>query len=103
MALNHWAHQLRGHIIRINCDNMAVIQIINVCRTNDPILGMCIRNLLWTAVQNNIHVLARHISGHHTVVADALSRLIQDPTGNALMVTASGVNLQWLERESLFS
>ena len=79
---------------------MAVVQIINALKMNDLFLGMCIRNLLWIAARTKIYVVARHIPGHHNVVADA-SRLIQDLTGNAQIVTTSGVNLQWLERESL--
>ena len=56
VALRHWGNKLQGCRVCINSDNMAVVQIVNSYRTNDPFWGMCIRNILWVAARYNLHI-----------------------------------------------
>ena len=101
VALRHWAKLLQGQTVRVNSDNMAVVQIVNSYRTNDPFLGMCIRIILWVAARYNFHVVAEHIPWALNTIADALSRLNQDEAEYRWVSTDMDLNIQTLGKEAL--
>lgn len=57
------------------CDNLAVVHIINSQTCKPDFLMSIVRNLVFTLVRHNIHLIARHIPGKKNYICDRLSRL----------------------------
>ena len=58
----------------IQCDNMAVVQVINAQNCKDPLLLHLMRCLHFFTALLDIGVKAKHIPGIHNTAADAISR-----------------------------
>ena len=101
VAIRHWGNELQGCRVCVNSDNMAVVQIVNSYRTNDPFLGMCIRNILWVAARYNLHIGAAHVPGVDNKIADALSRLLEDEKRHKWVNEETGLQIQDLTNEDL--
>ena len=56
------------------CDNKAVTDIINKQSSKDKIVMIIIRPLVMEAIQHNIMLLAKHISGKSNILPDRISR-----------------------------
>ena len=81
VASKLWAAHWKDKKIRIFCDNMAVVQVMNTGRARDQILAACARNIWLIAATFNIDFIFSHISGQSNKIADLLSRwgVTQDP------------------------
>ena len=101
VAIRHWGKKLQGCRVCVNSDNMAVVQIVNSYRTNDPFLGMCIRNILWVAARYNLHIGTVHVLGVDNKIADALSRLLEDEKRHKWVIEGAGLQIQNLSKEEL--
>ena len=101
VAIRHWVNKLQGCRVCVNSDNMAVVQIVNLYRTSDPFLGMCIRNILWVAARYNLHIGAAHVPGVDNKIADALSRLLEDEKRHKWVIEETGLQIQDLTKEEL--
>ena len=73
-ALRVWKDQWKDKKVAIACDNLAVVQVINVGRTRDLTLAAIARNIQFQAAVNNINLKVTHIAGKKNVIADLLSR-----------------------------
>ena len=74
VALNIWHVQWAGLRVLINCDNQAVVAMLNSGRTRDPIMAKNARNIsLWLSTCN-IGIKVVHVAGKLNPVADLLSR-----------------------------
>ena len=63
-----------GYKILVQCDNEAVVSVLQTGRTQDPFLGACARNIWYLAALENIHLQYVHIPGKRNITADLLSR-----------------------------
>ena len=69
-----WGHLFKGQKIRIYCDNMAVVEVINSSKTKDEFMATCLRELWLVVAQNEFELQAVHLPGEENRVADWLSR-----------------------------
>ena len=69
-----WGHQWAGKRIVFITDNQPITQIWASGTTPTPNLMLLIRKLFIFAARNQFLVSFKHISGHHNIAADALSR-----------------------------
>lgn len=74
-----WGLEWRGCAVECHCDNMAVVQTINVRSARDVTLCNLLRCLFFISARHDFSFVARHTRGVDNVAADALSR------GNSLM------------------
>ena len=69
-----WGQSWRGKSILIQCDNMAVVHIINQGSSKNKVAMHLARCLSFTSAMFNFHLSAQHIKGADNTLADALSR-----------------------------
>ena len=74
VALKVWANIWANKIIKINCDNLAVVEILKSGKTRDPFLATCARNVWLITAMFNIDIIIIHVPGVSNQVADLLSR-----------------------------
>ena len=74
LAVHLWADQLQNKRLVLNCDNQAVVNIINKQSTRSPLSMQLLRLLVLACLQNNLVCKARHLPGVQNNIADALSR-----------------------------
>ena len=67
---NHWAKQS----VKVFCDNIAVVQVLQSGSTRDPYLAAAARNVWLLAAKHDIDITCVHISGKSNRAADLLSR-----------------------------
>ena len=67
---NHWAKQS----VKVFCDNIAVVQVLQSGSTRDPYLAAAARNVWLLAAKYDIDITYVHISGKSNRTADLLSR-----------------------------
>ena len=66
----NWAKQ----VVRLFCDNSAMVQVLQSGRTKDPYLAACARNVWLLAAKHDIQITYVHIAGKKNRAADLLSR-----------------------------
>ena len=74
VALKVWGSLWKDHIIEVKCDNMAVVEVLNIGRARDLMLATSARNIWLLTSMNNIELVVTHIPGVTNIVADLLSR-----------------------------
>ena len=74
VSLNIWADQWNSTVVRIACDNEAVVKVLNSGHTRCPHLGAIARNIFMKAAKNDIALHIVHIPGKENNIADLLSR-----------------------------
>lgn len=60
--------------VLVQCDNIAVVSIINQGSSKSKEATHLVRCLAFLAGKFEFHMVARHIKGSHNILADALSR-----------------------------
>ena len=73
-ALRVWQNQWKDKKVGITCDNLAVVQVLNIGRTRDLTLAAIVRNIQFQAAISNIELKVTHVPGKKNVIADLLSR-----------------------------
>ena len=73
-ACHVWGKFWRRKRISLQCDNEAVVAIINKGRSACPQIMPFMRQITWLSVKYNFILSARHVPGHVNIIADALSR-----------------------------
>ena len=68
-----WGQAWHGCTIRCNCDNEAVVQVINSRYARDPLLAHMLRCLFFICARYRFTLVAMHIPGKKNVAADAIS------------------------------
>ena len=86
VALRTWGHLWRHSVIKIFCDNLGVVQVVETSKTRDTFLSLCIRNIWLITATWDIQLEIRHISGVHNVIADTLSRVYSDKPVNLTLL-----------------
>ena len=74
VALRIWASHGSNQRIKIHCDNMAVVEVLQAGRAWGQILATCAQNVLLICALYNIELLVVHIPGKDNVLSDLLSR-----------------------------
>ena len=74
IAVAIWGPQWRGKTVRAQCENAAVVTIINHGSSRDQDIMHLMRCLAFIAAKFEFHVCAQHIKGVDNTLADALSR-----------------------------
>ena len=69
-----WGSTWRGSTILAQCDNMAVVHIVNHGSSKNQDAMHLARCLAFITAKFDFHIVASHIKGAHNVRADALSR-----------------------------
>jgi len=78
VALFVWGDQLENKKIEFNCDNIAVVHIINkLSSKSEPVMKL-VRALTIKCLFHNIVIKAKHVPGIQNDVCDALSRFQMD-------------------------
>ena len=78
IALRLWGQFWKHSIVKIFCDNQAVVQVVTTSKTKDPCLAACIRNIWLVSAHHDIHIQIEHIQGSKHTEADLLSRMYSD-------------------------
>ena len=63
VALKVWANIWSNKRIKINCDNLAVVEILKSGKTRDPFLATCARNVWLITAMFNIDIIIIHVPG----------------------------------------
>ena len=74
VAFKVWGSSWANQKIQINCDNMAVVEVLQNGYARDSYLAACARNIWLLMAMFNISVDFIHISGKTNCAADLLSR-----------------------------
>ena len=76
IAVKVWKHRFTGHHVRVNCDNMDSVYILNTGRSRDKFLLKCAREIWLLAARHDFNISAVHVSSQANAHADALSRVV---------------------------
>ena len=74
VALRTWAIKWKNKNIKIFCDNLAVVTVLNNGKTKDKLLAAISRNIFMDAAQFDISLIVSHVAGKTNITADLLSR-----------------------------
>lgn len=74
LAAAVWGSQWAGKTIRAQCDNMAVVTMVNNHTGREAEAMHLLRCLAFLEAKYSCHIFATHIRGRENVLADALSR-----------------------------
>ena len=69
-----WGREWQGKSVLVQCDNAAVVSIINHGSSKNPEAMHLMRCLVFIAAKWEFHLVATHIKGVNNTLADALSR-----------------------------
>ena len=69
-----WGQSWRGKSVLIQCDNMAVVHIVDQESSKNKVAIHLARCLSFTSATYEFHLSASHIKGADNILADALSR-----------------------------
>ncbi|MES9882579.1 MAG: hypothetical protein ABW185_17050 [Sedimenticola sp.] len=78
VALHIWGEELRNKKIIFNCDNIAVVHILNSMTSKSESVMILVRRLAIVCFQYNVVLKAKHVKGYTNSLCDALSRLQLD-------------------------
>ena len=87
VAVQIWGDSFANRSVCFNCDNEALVFIINKQTSKDENVMFLIRKLVLLALKYNILFTAKHFPGKFNILSDALSRL-QVSKFKALMTDA---------------
>lgn len=74
VSLHVWGEQLRDKKIIFNCDNAAVVHILNSCSSKSERVMILVRCITMHCLKHNILIKAQHVFGSKNEICDALSR-----------------------------
>ena len=69
-----WEQKMTNKRIKIACDNLAVVHIINNLKSHDAIIMKLVRLFTLQCLKNNVWFQAAHIGTRHNLGPDLLSR-----------------------------
>ena len=74
VACKVWAAHWSNKRIKIWCDNLVVVEVLNSGRSRDDTLATCTRNIWLLSVIYDFDIILYHIPGRDNTIADLLSR-----------------------------
>jgi hypothetical protein len=75
IACKTWGEYLTGKRLRLYCDNIAVVAVVNSGSSRSESLMSLVRELYHVAVTYNFDIRLEHVPGINNTAADLLSRL----------------------------
>lgn len=78
VAMEIWGESFRNLKVRLNCDNLGVVQVINRLSAKSLPVVRLLRHLVLRCLKMNVFIYAVHLPGVDNTVADALSRFQWD-------------------------
>jgi hypothetical protein len=75
VAFATWSHLIKGHPVVLQCDNEAVVKILDKGRSSLPVLDDLVRFVCLVVAERGAEIIACHIPGSSNAAADSLSRL----------------------------
>ena len=75
VSVKLWGARWKGKRIRILCDNMTSVCVLNSGAAKDSFLQACLREICYLAAIHEFEIRARHLAGVENRVADLCSRL----------------------------
>jgi hypothetical protein len=79
VACKLWGKLWKGLRIRVYCDNIASVIVLNSGKARDPYLLDCLREISFLAAVNQFEIKGVHIAGSENRIPDILSRWHLDP------------------------
>lgn len=74
VSLKIWSPVLKDKSVVFNCDNLAVVELVNSGRAKDHKLQKGLRQVCFLAATGGFEILTKHISGSANRIPDLLSR-----------------------------
>ena len=74
VAFKVWAYLWENKIIQINCDNLAVVEVLTYGKTKDEFLATCAINIWLISSIFNIQLRFSHIPGKYNNIADLFTK-----------------------------
>ena len=74
VAAAAWGSDWKGALVQVQCDNMAVVEVINKGAARDRDIMQLMRCLAFLAAKGDFYVVASYIKGVDNTLVDALSR-----------------------------
>ena len=74
MASAFWGNNWQGTTVRANCDNEAVVAVINSGYSREPSISHLLRCIFFFSAKYDFVLTAAHIPGRLNTLADAISR-----------------------------
>lgn len=74
MALMLWGKHWAGNVVLVQCDNMAIVEVLNSGIAKDSTLMHMLRCVFFICTHFEVAINAAHIPGRENIAADALSR-----------------------------
>jgi len=74
VALRLWSSRLKGHKVKVFCDNSATVSVINSGRCKDTVMLGLLREVAFLCTTGSCMVKAVHLPGVENRLADGLSR-----------------------------
>ena len=65
VVLNVWANVCKDEKIKLSCDNLAIVEVINSDKTRDSFLATCARNIWLLTAMFNIQLIMVHTPGKY--------------------------------------
>ena len=75
LALELWRNKLQNKSVMLNCDNEALVFVLNKQSSKDPQIMYLVRRLVLLSLSFDILFKSTHLPGRCNVLSDALSRL----------------------------
>ena len=93
VALRVWAVDWVHSAVKLFCDNLAVVQVVQTGKTRDSFLVACILNILLLMATYDIDLQV--LTGSKNAIADLLSRIYSDKPINKSLYHHLQNNFQW--------
>jgi hypothetical protein len=75
LALELWGNKLQNKSVMFNCDNEALVFVLNKQSSKDPQIMYLVRRLVLLSLSFTILFIFTHLLGRCNVISDVLSRL----------------------------
>lgn len=75
LAIELWGREITNMSICFNCDNEALVYVLNKHTSSEPKVMFLVRKLVLLALNYNIVFTARHLPGKSNILSDVFSRL----------------------------
>ena len=93
VATKLWAPQLKGKGIKISCDDMVSVNVLNSGKSGNPVLQDCMREIMYYAAMYDFKIVARYIKSKNNIIPDPLSRWEQ---GEAISDNFKLLQQEWI-------
>lgn len=102
ITLKIWGEKLTGKRVVVNCDNEAVVHLINSGKARDLVLQAGLREICMLAADHQFELLAKFLPGVQNRLPDLLSRWGKGETYRRQFRVMAGAAVRRSVRDSMF-